>query len=159
MVLTVFECLAEGLPGSVAVSPEVALELPGESTLLALPPLGCRCWVDWIFLVISSQLHGKMEPCIYFIFYLIIFICAKWKKFLESTSINLMAFLHDLQNCLFYHSRQVTMTSSWYLKSIWYFIFLFIGPYYTNNRTPRWVSYEGDLPPGIGAQTRPLWTF
>ena len=35
----------------------------------------------------------------------------------------------------------------------------FIGPSYTNIRTPPWVSNEGDLPPGIGAQTQPLWTF
>ena len=32
-------------------------------------------------------------------------------------------------------------------------------PSYTNIPTPRLVSNEGDLPRGIGAQTRPMWTF
>ena len=32
----------------------------------------------------------------------------------------------------------------------------FIRPSYTNIRTPCRASNEGDLPPGIGAQTRPL---
>ena len=35
----------------------------------------------------------------------------------------------------------------------------FIGPSYTNICTPLWVLNEEDLPPGVGAHTRPLWTF
>ena len=34
--------------------------------------------------------------------------------------------------------------------------FFFIGPPFTNICTPSLVSNEGDLPPGVGAQTRPL---
>ena len=37
-----------------------------------------------------------------------------------------------------------------------FFYYFFIGPSYTNIRTPCRASNEGDLPPGIGAQTRPL---
>ena len=36
------------------------------------------------------------------------------------------------------------------------FFYFFIGPYYTNIRAPRGASNEGDLPPGVGAQTWPL---
>ena len=37
-----------------------------------------------------------------------------------------------------------------------YFLFIFIRPSYTNIRTPRRASNGGDLPPGVGALTRPL---
>ena len=35
-------------------------------------------------------------------------------------------------------------------------LFFFIGPSYTNIRTSCRAWNKGDLPPGIGAQTRPL---
>ena len=39
---------------------------------------------------------------------------------------------------------------------IYLFLFyLFIGPSYTNIRAPRHALNEGDLPPRVGAQTRP----
>ena len=37
-----------------------------------------------------------------------------------------------------------------------FFFIFFIGPSYTNIRTPCRASNEGDLPPRVGAQTRPL---
>ena len=65
-------------------------------------------------------------------------------------------FYHKKLNKLMPHEVQPQWLSGIF---IFIFIFILLGPSYTNIRTPCWASNEGELPPGVGAQTRPLWNI